>query len=476
MDNDNQVGREVVRVKDLFLTETFGSQIRPPKLYSVEDEFAKAKKNRSSIVTVTIFAFIILSVVAAAVTTLLIQRSAQQVDFDIADFQNVNLTEILDVQNRNENALETLLRELADLEAQKATRVEEVRSDMAGRIEFVNNENLTIAERNNRISNLRSEEVAFLAEIDREFDPLIEAKREEIAILQARIDEYDTRIIQEAKRNEEILNNQQQLFEFERLKLTDYYETKIGEIEAQANKDKAELVKQKDELVALLRRNHAAELNWQFNLYNPIFEEPAIAAILDRNLVAPTNDLSMLPPYNTLLDAESILTRRSFDRLRSALYDFETVLSRVELVPYKNSVPETFRTLRELETIIITEYERLWTTLISNISAKKDVITQQSGMIEDLSNLLARYEYAVDNLAEVSRENGYVVDARDTTNLLVRINTSLPPRDDSIGYVFRDVDDFIGTIRLRQNGAELVELADANRPIQPFDIFLIQLQ
>ena len=475
MDNDNQVGREVVRAKELFLTETFGSQIRPPQLYSVEEEFAKAKQNRSPLVTITVFAFVILSVVAAAVTTLLIQRSAQQVDFDISDFQDVNLSEILVVQKRNENALAVALRELADLISARDAKIEDVQNDISRRTELVRNENLSAGEQARRISALENEQTNLVAAVNREYDPLIAAKQEEIDTLQSRIDEYDTRVIEEAERQEERLNNQRQLFELERMKLTDYYETKIAELEAQAEKEKAELIRQKDELVALLRRNHAAELNRMFYLYNPVFEEPAIAAILERNYFPPETDLSMLASFRSLLESEGIISRTRFQRLRGALYDFEALLSRFELVPYQNSIPGTFQSLRDLETLIVTEYERMWTDLASNVSEKNQAIAEQSGTIDDLADLVAGYEYAVDYLAEVSRENGYVVDARDPANILVRINTSLPPRHDNVGYVFRDVDDYIGMIRLSDGTAELVELADPNRPIQPFDIFLIQL-
>lgn len=476
MDNDNQVGREVSRVKDLFLTETFGSQIQPPRVYSVEDEFGKTRSNRNPVVTITILAFVVVFVGVAAAVTLLIQRSSQRVEFDISDFQDVNLTEILDVQKRNENALETALRELADLERERASQIQAVNDDIDGRIELVSNENLSVTDRTDRTANLRDEGANRVAAIGREFDPLIEAKREEIDTIQSRIDEYDSRILEEAKRTEERLDNQQQLFELQTQEMRDYYEETIANLEENLEEQRIDLTRQKDELAALLRRNHAAELARQFSLYNPTFEERRVSSLLNRNLRAPDVTMAMLPGYSNTLASENVLNQRAFTQLRSSLEEFEMLLSRLELVPYENSIPEAFSKLRELETIIVSRYEYLWTTLASRVNDKNSEIAENEQTIEDQTTLIGRYAYAVEYLARDSRENGYILDARNTKDMLVHINPTLPVAAGSTGYVFRDVDDYIGEIRIYQDRAELVRLADANRPILPFDLFLIQLQ
>ncbi len=476
MDNDYQVGREVARVKELFLTETFGSQVQPPKLYSVEDEFAKTRKNRNPVVTLTIFGFVVVFVAVAAVTTLLIQRTSQQVDFDINEFQDINLTEILDVQKRNENALETALRELAELEREQARQIREIRSDISGKIEIVNNEDLPVDVRRTRTIDLRNEEAARIAAVEREFGPKIAAKREEIETIQARIDEYDARLIEEARRTEKRLNNQQRLFEIQTQELRDYYETRISDLEQTLESERVELTRQKDELVALLRRNHAAELRRQYLLYNPTFEEPAVTALLERDLGAPHVDTSMLPGYPALFASENVLSSGSFDGLRSSIKSVELLLDRLDKVPYENSIPEAFAALRDLETIIIARYEYLWGKLADRIDTKNSIIAEQKETIRSQLALIDRFNYAVDFLARDSRENGYILDARDRGDMLVYVNPTLPVPNGSTAYVFREVDDFIGEIRVYGRRAELVELADAARPIEPFDVFLIQLQ
>ena len=286
--------------------------------------------------TLTILAFVVVFVGISAAVTLVIQRSSQRVDIDISDFQDINLTEILNVQKRNESALEAALRQLADLERARANQIQIIEDDIDGRVELVSNGNLSVGERTRRINDLRSEESALIAGVGREFDPQIEEKRAEIDAIQERIDEYDSRLIEEARRTE--------------------------------------------------------------------------------------------------------------------------------------------ATLLQLETLVIARYEYLWTELAARVNTKNGIIADQTSTIADQSELIDRYSYSIENLARDSRANGYVLDARNMNDILVHINPSLPPLSGSIGYVFRDVDDFIGEIRVDGNRAELVQLANANRAIRPFDIFLIQLQ
>ena len=286
--------------------------------------------------TLTILAFVVVFVGISAAVTLVIQRSSQRVDIDISDFQDINLTEILNVQKRNESALEAALRQLADLERARVNQIQIIEDDIDGRVELVSNGNLSVGERTRRINDLRSEESALIAGVGREFDPQIEEKRAEIDAIQERIDEYDSRLIEEARRTE--------------------------------------------------------------------------------------------------------------------------------------------ATLLQLETLVIARYEYLWTELAARVNTKNGIIADQTSTIADQSELIDRYSYSIENLARDSRANGYVLDARNMNDILVHINPSLPPLSGSIGYVFRDVDDFIGEIRVDGNRAELVQLANANRAIRPFDIFLIQLQ
>ena len=79
-----------------------------------------------------------------------------------------------------------------------------------------------------------------------------------------------------------------------------------------------------------------------------------------------------------------------------------------------------------------------------------------------------------------SRENGYVLDARNPEKIIVYIDKIHAVRDGDLGYVFRQEDNLIATIRFdvtsREITASLVELTSEDAAMAPFDKVLIDLQ
>jgi hypothetical protein len=74
-------------------------------------------------------------------------------------------------------------------------------------------------------------------------------------------------------------------------------------------------------------------------------------------------------------------------------------------------------------------------------------------------------------------ENGFIVDARNKQRIAIFVNPSYTVANGDLGLVFRQDDEFIGTIRFAVvNGAvsaQQIEIS-ANKAIQPFDKFLIK--
>ncbi len=480
MDNEHEVSREIARVKDLFLSETFADQAKPPKIYDAEEEFKQTKKNRNFMVPITVVIFLVVFGAAATAVTIFIQRAANQVTIDIDEFQDVNMSEVLDVQKRNQTALQTATRELNDLQERRDEEIEDVRSEIEGKIEVARNEPISEQELNNRINELRAEEQRRIEEIRREYSPQIAEKQEEIQSLEDRIAQYDSRLIDQARETEQRLSNQEQLFELEQQRLEEYYQGKIDKLQNDLEKQRQELTQQKDEVVAALKRSHEAALNEQFLRFNPVFEEQEVLDALNRELDNLGINFAELPGYDATLASESIVSRADFQNLRNDLYDFDTITGRLQEIPYRNSIPTSLERLRALQASMVSGYESMWTSLADVVNRRNQTIAQQRQEIATRGALIDRFAYAVESFADTSRENGYVLDPRQRDGMLVYTNPNLPIQDGSTGFVFREVDDFIAEIELFQTDrgmrARLVTLADPDRPIRPFDIILIQLQ
>lgn len=480
MDNEQQVSTELTRTKEVFLRESPGMSSGPPKLYSVEEEFEKTKRNRSKVVPIVVLAFVVIFGLASTAVTLVIQRSTRQVPIDIDEFNDINLTEILDRQKKNENAFQAAQRQLGVLISEMESRIDAITSEANGAVEIVQNDNISDNLKTSRTNLIRSDEAREISAVRREFEPLIEAKEAEIAEIQAEIDAYDSRQIELAKQNEERLSNQQKLFQIEQEELTDYYENRIDELEIARAQERRDLVNQKDELVALLRRNHANEIRALILRYNPVFEDTRLLSVLNKRIPDIEGGIGDLPAYRATLDAEGVLSRNRFDQIRTRISDLDVLLTGVEQIPYENSIPQTLSQIRSTNRALIAEYEGFWNRLTTVVDAKNEEITGLETTVAARENTISRMEYAVDTRVDIDRENGFVLDPRDPEDMLVRINPDLPVREGDLGYVFRNVDEFIGTVRFVRfpEGfrAALVSLEDSDKPVEPFDKILIKLQ
>ena len=144
------------------------------------------------------------------------------------------------------------------------SKIRSLELDAERQTEMVANDDIAERTKNARIRVINIDEERAIQAVRSEFEPKILEKEAEIEELQARIDAYDSRMIEQAKKSEELLNNQKQIFDLETQKITDFYEEQIREFEAARNQERIELTQQKDDLVALLKRNHADELNRLF--------------------------------------------------------------------------------------------------------------------------------------------------------------------------------------------------------------------
>ena len=483
MDNEHEVTSEstdIARSKQVFLRESPGMAAGPPKLYNVDEEFEKTKRNKSPVVAIVLLSFFAVFGVASAAVTYFMQRASQRVPINIDEFRDINLTEILDGQKRNQNSLKAAQRGLADLIAEMKAKIQTIQSEADGQVEIVLADDIAQSTKTARTRLIRSEAESQIRGVRDEYEPLIAAKQAEIDEIQVRIDAYDSRMIEQAKENEEILTNQQKLFEIEKQEQADYYEKRLEDLDAARVQERRDLTAQKDNLVALLNRNHANEVARLILRYNPIFEDAQVLRALGGYTPTIEAGIGELPPYRRVLATEEVLTERQFDTMRRRLSDFEILFSRLEAVPYENSIPPSLEQMRAIETALVADYEAVWNRLASRVETKNDEIAVLEATVAQREETIARLVYAVDTRVDTDRENGFVIDPRDPEDIYIRVNEDLPVNPGDNGYVFRNVDEFIGTVAFYVSPqglrARLVSLEDENAPIEPFDKILIQLQ
>jgi len=100
--------------------------------------------------------------------------------------------------------------------------------------------------------------------------------------------------------------------------------------------------------------------------------------------------------------------------------------------------------------------------------------------VSEDNRLIDSYNNALSALIRNSRENGYVIDARNTSKIVVFIAPIYTVHDGETAFVFRKDDQPIGTIHLQvgPNGVSgsLVSLAKSSLLMEPFDKILLDVK
>lgn len=118
--------------------------------------------------------------------------------------------------------------------------------------------------------------------------------------------------------------------------------------------------------------------------------------------------------------------------------------------------------------------------LNTRINQLQKAINGNTDTLNNIRAYLSNYQYAMTFLASEKRENGYVVDPRERSRIIVYIYNIYPVKKGDIAFVFRDEPNSpIAKIQLTPEGdkitAKIVEL-NSGVKLKPFDKILLILE
>jgi len=468
MDNEDKVKDLVLRSKNLFLKD-IQKEIGRSELYNLDEEFAKTKKNRSPVVWISIILFVVVFVGIAVLVNAYIQRESRNIAVNIEAFEDVNLRDVLDKAKQYDRELTEARRRLQDLQNAMEGEIEQLRASMQRQIDVLNTRNMTAAARNRDIAELESKFKADAEAVREQYRPKIEEVEREIALIEGKMAAYDSKMVEMAREQEEVLNNQQRLFEIRHQETVDYYEAQIAELKKRMEEERESFEEYRENLVEALEANHQEEIQRLILKYNPRFTDEEVLKILDRKV----DDFDQQIPFgfSEVLARENLYTKEELNTQYARIEDIRVLTERLMEIPYINSVPDALAHMENTMYLVVNEYEHLWHTLADDISAKVLSIRSRNRMID-------QFTFALNSLIFSSRENGYILDSRNPDALVVFIGDLYDVNEGDTGYVFREDDEFIAHIRFTYKDGRLYaqtkELADPAKAIQPFDKILIE--
>ncbi|MFW5728077.1 MAG: hypothetical protein ACOCYG_00315 [Spirochaetota bacterium] len=501
MDNEREVGKGrsrrrseqdpqalVERSKMLFLQEILREAGEEARQYSAHEEFAKTKRNRSLLVPGIILLLVALFGVGMFFTTRRIESSTQDVQVTIEDVEDVDLMEVLDTAQRLEDQIAAVQDRINDLEEGRDSSIAEVENGLQRDIRLIQEQtDLSEGERNARISGARDEADAEIDEIRAEYDGQIAEAEEELADLQQRLDQYDARRLEQAREQQEVMDNQKRLHELEMEELREDYEGRIANIRSNYDERIQELEDFQEEFEARMRERHQRELEELTLRYNPDLSDSEVGSLLAATVAPSLLDAEGISDFDQRLAREDVSDTQEYQDLGEQVAAFGSIVDRLQDIPYENSIPDALNQLEARNRRIIQEYERMWMELADTVDERDEVIASRDRAIRnlestigDLESRINQFIYALRGLTTENRENGYILDPRRSDRILVYLDRIRDVETGTTGLVFRQDDEFIGRIRFEAvpdgtTTASLVELADG-KELRPFDKVLIVVQ
>jgi len=477
MGDANKIKKIVSDSSKEYLSKSLES-IESGRQYNLADEFAATKKNRSlfvvGIAALTVAGFAL----TAYLMTKAIERSTESQTVDVSSFEDLNLKDLLDVAKRTEEQFAGLNREAGDLERAMDAEILAASRAYDADAELLAVERISEGARRTRIAAAQRKRDAAIAAIRERYDPLIAAKKAELDDAAKALETYDSRMLEQAKKNEELIASERRLFELERAELTAYYEGRIEALSRDAEEERARLAASKDALVAALEKAKADELAEAFLRYNPVFEERDVLATIESFSEERARPSPLVP--QSIIDSGVDAALRAAD-IREALDAIDAVSARLGLVPYDNSIPAALGALRRSALSLASSYAAIVEACAALVVSE----AERSGRLEtELSQARAAlaasrleasaYRGAVESLARGAGDAGYVLASADGQLYLWLGQLALGAAE---AWVFRD-DMAIARISVKRDGnlykGAVLELAGEETP-RPFDKILVAL-
>ncbi len=513
MDHDKQVTDLVQVTRDRFLNQPLNPDERDKDTFDLEKEFAKSAKNRSLMIPLAVAAFLVVLGVGAWLASQFTDEASQKSSVSIGSFEDLKLKEIFDTARKNKQDLEAV-----QLQIDQLTQAS---NDKVAAIQQAGNSKADVAAvddpTGSLVKNIQDDTARQIAAQKASLAASLRPLKAQADAIQKKIDSYDDRIGQMNKKNQQVLDSQQRLFELEKQKLTSEYEARLQAQAADETATVARLKTERDTLVSALKAKQASDIRKLILKYNPMIQDPVLSPLMTAAAVQPAA-YPALDQFPDRIASRNLISADLQTSLAARVDRVHALLARLQQIPYENSVPPMLSALDHAIADSLTGYDGYLAPLAAHMTDLDGVIAQMQTNIDGLNAdkaaaadakakedaWLARWTGSVDSYVATLRDyDGVFTDVRVPDDFLVVLKPdsakSLQAAIDAAAAtppavapakqpapvdlaLIRDGlnNNELGTVSLQSapDGvwrAKLVKQNDPKRPFKAFDRLVLQL-
>jgi hypothetical protein len=442
MGDDNEITALVRKESEQFLSEARRSTKDLGKVYNLEDEFEKTKKNRSILVWAVTIITIAALAASALVVTSLIRKQTAATPVEIGAFQDLNLRDLLDRAKRDEADLEQAKLELTRTQAEVQTTLDAIDRDAAASIDAIKARGLSQAEETQKIAEAKAAAQEQRQTATRNAAAVIAQKKALIKSVQDKVDSYNQRLSEQTRKQQEVLDNQTQLFNIEKQKLIDTFNGRIADLQASIKAEEIALKRQREELASSLTSK-----------WNPTFDDAKSLSLLGKFTPDPAFATMPNAPLPEGLYSAGAMAKPDTAAADGSIANFLYLSAKLRSVPYLNSVPPALARMeyeaRAEFVLLRTALDKAGTAIEDRDRTIADLQARLASAQTDLAKtqtVLDQYRWATSQYVLDNREGGYIVDSRNSDEITVALNPAVPVAIGTTGYVVRTGDKAIATL------------------------------
>lgn len=427
MEHHHKIKRELSS-KEFFLKNSLAENEKP-NIYSLEAEFAKAKKNRDFRPYLVFLVFILLLGLATMAIAGFLEVKSKQINIEISDFEDLRLKEALSAAAETENELNRKNVELNTMRTSYSKEIQKLKHEIQQKSN--NPQDINDKTQQKKLQDQQKK----LRELEKQYEKQITQKQAEIA-----------RLEKETKNRTGKDADYHRFYQAELKRQKEYYENKIKDLQKTRGAE-TQTSKQRE-------RGLLTELD----IYRDVFGDQELLDMASPTVAGGEN--LALNAYRRELEQEKVIDRNAFKNLRAEITKLSEMMKKMRAMPSSHPAAPVFKQTSALSNSIINSYERIWFSLTDRITTK--------------NSLLGAYQASLTVYLKEIRATGCVIDPGTKDKMVVYCRKGWEVNEETIVELYRGKNEYIGKIKLIPGStatwAQVVELPQ-NKSVKIMDWF-----
>ncbi|MBN1534130.1 MAG: hypothetical protein JXA20_15775 [Spirochaetes bacterium] len=436
MGNEDKISRqEIVKRGSAFLPEEIRDLEGQGEVYSLEDEFAKTKKNKNYRLVLFVLGFIAVTVGLTYLYSIYLTSESRNIRINIQEFEDLRLKEFLQAARHDESNVDILRMKIQIIRVEMLSAMLDVRRDYLSKQFDVAESSMSQEEKTRRSAELKTQEEKRIRAVQAGYRAQIAQKRSEMWAMEERLNKERSALKGSTK--SEFITNEDRVYKMRMKKMRETQQSGLEAIKAYYDNYMKYLVLK----------------------YNPVFRSSRLTSVIGEGKSAPAE--LELKEFNAALGREAGFDQEKFSRLRENINGDLMVVNRLMNVPYINSVAPALKSVDYLTRSIIMDYESIWTRLLGALNSRN----------AQLRGVYYAFSQKMEDVSDDERaQTGFVLDPRNDRSVIIYMLDEKAVKSGDAALVLRGRDEYLGTIELyRSAGLVRGRVIEKKEDFRPFD-------